>query len=465
MGKDAATLVNRLLDGVPANAIEVPARTASSLEIDWRQARRWGIKEEQLPGDAIIHFKEATLWEAYGHAALIALAVMLLQTTLIAALLYERRLQRRTAAALEASERRLVLAARTARLSNWVWNVAPESKVNGTAIAAASIPHAPLSKEPAAVDFDQVLAITHPGDREALQLAVRNAVENDEELNVEYRVVQPNQVRWFRARGRVEQDGVRLRGVAIDVTQRKVAELEAEQDRAALLHITRVSLLGQLSASIAHQLNQPLASILSNAEAARKMLRVDDVDLVELRAICDDIVTEDNRAAQVIRRLGALYKRGERELRPVDVNELVRETLGLMRTDLVTRQVSITTELAPALPVIEGERVQLQQVMMNLIANASDAMHGSPEDARVLLVRTAPTGDGVRIDVDDRGPGVKPDELERLFDMFWTTKPAGMGMGLAICRSITNAHGGTLTVKNNADGGATFSVTLPVQAA
>ena len=294
---------------------------------------------------------------------------------------------------------------------------------------------------------------------------MRNAVENDEELNVEYRVVQPNQVRWFAARGRVEQDGGRLRGVAIDITQRKVAELEAEQDRTALRHMTRVSLLGQLSASIAHQLNQPLASILSNAEAARKMLRRDDVDLEELRAICDDIVSEDNRAAQVIRRLGALYKRGEREVRPVDVNELVRETLGLMHTDLVTRQVTVTTELAPALPMIEGERVQLQQVLMNLIVNASDAMHGSPESARMLSVRTVQTGDAVRIDVGDRGPGIKPDELERIFDMFWTTKPAGMGIGLAICRSITTAHGGTLTAQNNADGGATFSVTLPVQAA
>ncbi len=131
MGKDAAMLANRLLDGAEAGSIDVPKSTAESLQIDWRQARRWGITEKQLPSDAIVHFKEPTLWEAYGHAALIALAVMLLQTGLIAALLYERRLQRRTAEALEASERRMVLAARTARLSNWVWNVAPDSKANG----------------------------------------------------------------------------------------------------------------------------------------------------------------------------------------------------------------------------------------------------------------------------------------------------------------------------------------------
>jgi len=465
IGQDAAGLVSRLIEGVPVSSIEVPAHTASALQIDWRQARRWGITEKQLPNDAVVRFKEPTFWEAYGHAALIAVAVIMLQTGLIVALLYERRLQRRTASALEASERRMVLAARTARLSNWVWNVAPDGKVNGAVDGAARVPHAPLSKEPAAIDFDQVLEITHPADREVLQRAVRDAVENDEELNVEYRVMQRNQVRWFAARGRSEPDAGRLRGVAIDITQRKIAELEAEQDRTALRHMTRVSLLGQLSASIAHQLNQPLASILSNAEAARKMLRRDDADLDELRAICDDIVAEDNRAAQVIRRLGALYKRGEREVRPVDVNELVRETLALLHTDLVTRQITTTTTLAPLLPRIEGERVQLQQVLMNLIVNASDAMHAAPESARTLSIHTARVGDSVQVDVSDRGPGIKQDELERVFDMFFTTKTGGMGIGLAICRSIIAAHGGALTAMNVPGGGAMLRVVLPVQGA
>ncbi len=463
MGRDAGAIVNALLDGVAVGSLKLPPFTPSVLQIDWRQAKRWGITEDRLPVETVVQFKEPTFWEAYGNVALIAIGVMLLQSALIAALLYERRRQRRTAAALEASEQSMVLAARTARLSNWLWNVAPDSKANGTATAAMSASARPT--EPTAVDFDQVLQITHPADREALHRAVRDAVQNDEELNVEYRVVRPDKVRWLMARGRAEQDGGRLRGVAIDITQQKLAELEAEQDRTALRHMTRVSLLGQLSASIAHQLNQPLASILSNAEAARKMLRHDDVDLEELRAICDDIVAEDNRAAQVIRQLGALYKRGEREVRQVDVNELIRETLDLLHTDLVTRQVTTGTDLAPALPTIEGERVQLQQVLMNLIVNASDAMLRAPEHARILSVRTASTGRGVRIDVGDRGHGIKREELDRIFEMFWTTKPGGMGIGLAICRSITTAHGGTLTAQNNSDGGATFSVTLPMETA
>ena len=194
------------------------------------------------------------------------------------------------------------------------------------------------------------------------------------------------------ARGRAAQgDGQHLLGVALDITPRKRAEAQADEDRAALRHMTRVSLLGQLSASIAHQLNQPLASILSNAEAAQKMLQRDPVDLAELREICDDIVAEDHRAAEVIRRLGALFKRGEPTLVPLDVNELVRDTLDLTRTNLLTRHVAVSVELSAELPPVDGDRVQLQQLLLNLIVNAADAMEGTPEAERRLTVSTALT--------------------------------------------------------------------------
>jgi len=228
--------------------------------------------------------------------------------------------------------------------------------------------------------------------------------------------------------------------------------------------MTRVSLLGQLSASIAHQLNQPLMSILSNAEAAQKMLQRDPVDLPELREICDDIVAEDHRAAEVIRRLGALFKRHEPRLVPLDVNELVRDTLDLTRTSLLTRHVALVTHLAPALPQIEGDRVQLQQLLLNLIVNAADAMNATPEPLRQVMVSTEISGAQVRVSVADRGPGVAADELEHVFDPFWTTKADGMGIGLAICRSIAVANHGSLSVANAAEGGAVFSALLPATA-
>jgi len=271
-------------------------------------------------------------------------------------------------------------------------------------------------------------------------------------------------VRWIAARSRAENgDRERLTGVALDISARKAAELQAEKDRAALTHMTRVSMMGQLSASIAHQLNQPLAAILGNAEAARKMLDKDRLDLVELKQICDDIISEDIRAAEVIRRLGALFKRGEVAFAPLDLNTLVAETLDLVRTELLTCQVAVVTELEPSVPAVDGGRIQLQQVLLNLILNAADAMGDIDVATRMVTIRTELEGPNVRLCVSDRGIGIAPTDLDKVFDPFWSTKSGGTGIGLAICQSIIGAHRGTLTVSNNPDGGATFCVRWPLR--
>jgi C4-dicarboxylate-specific signal transduction histidine kinase len=228
--------------------------------------------------------------------------------------------------------------------------------------------------------------------------------------------------------------------------------------------MTRVALLGQLSASIAHQLNQPLASILGNAEAAQKMLQRVPVDLAELRDICADIVTEDQRAANVIRRLGALFKRSAPSLALLDVNALVRDTVDLMRTNLLMRHVALVTTLAPDLPPLEGDRVQLQQMLLNLIINAADAMRTLPETGRVMTISSALEAGMIRLCVADSGPGVPAAAMDKLFEPFWTTKAEGMGIGLAVCRSIVAAHQGTLGVENAPEGGAVFCARLPARA-
>jgi C4-dicarboxylate-specific signal transduction histidine kinase len=285
-------------------------------------------------------------------------------------------------------------------------------------------------------------------------------------MDVEYRMAtRDGQTQWMAARGRAAQgDRPQLLGVALDITPRKRAEAQADEDRAALRHMTRVSLLGQLSASIAHELNQPLASILSNAEAAQKMLQREPVDLAELREICDDIVAEDHRAAEVIRRLGALFKRGEPKLMPLDVNELARDTLDLTRTNLLTRHVTLSTDLATDLPPVDGDRVQLQQLLLNLIVNAADAMEATPQAERSLTVSTALTDGQVAICVADRGPGIAEADMHKVYAPFWSTTDGGMGMGLAICRSIAEAHRGCLSSRNAAEGGAVFCVKLPIGA-
>lgn len=457
--REAGAIVVRLLNGTAPQDIGSSSVTRIPI-VDWRQLRRWGIDPRLLPPDTVVRFREPTAWDKYGREISVGIAILLLQTGLIAALLFERRSRRRTAMALDATQKQMNLAARAAKLSMWIWDVARDKIWATTKLRQ----DAGLSEEQP-IDFGAVLNAAHPADREELNRAVEKALATGEELDVEYRLASlDGDVRWIAARGRAEKgNGRRLLGVALDITERKLAELRAVEDRAALRHMTRVSMLGQLSASIAHQLNQPLAAILGNAEAARKMLNRDRVDLVELREICDDIVTEDNRAAEVIRRLGALYKRGDMKMEPLELNELIGETLELLRAELLTRHVVPRTDLAPALPMIDGDRVHLQQVLLNLTLNAADAMNGIDGDDRRLTIRTESAGTDVRMHVVDKGAGIAADDLKHVFNAFWSTKPGGMGIGLAICQSIVGAHHGRITAANNAEGGATFCVSLPMR--
>ena len=457
--KEAGAIVVSLLNGAKPTEI-APSTIANVPMVDWRQLRRWGIDERLLPPDTVVRFREPTAWDKHRREISIGIAVLILQAALIAALFFERRTRRRTASALEETQEQMNLAARAAGLSLWVWDAARD-KIMAT---THSWRHAdPRRQEPIA--FKDVLAAAHPADRAELQRAAEVALATGSELDVEYRLVEPDGgVRWIAARGRAEMGKDRqLFGVALDVTERKVAELRGFEDRAALRHMTRVSMLGQLSASIAHQLNQPLAAILGNAEAAQKMLAKERVDLAELRAICDDIVADDTRAAEVIRRLGALYRRGDMKMEELDLNELIRETLDLLRAELLIRHVTPRTELAPALPPIEGGRVELQQVLLNLVLNAADAMRGIGVDYRRLAIRTEAAGAEVRLYVVDNGTGILRGSLPKVFDAFWSTKPDGMGIGLAICQSIVAGHHGRISATNNAEGGATFCVTLPVR--
>jgi len=384
--------------------------------------------------------------------------VLLLQAALIAALLVERRLRRQTASALAESEQRMKVAAGAARLSMWIWDIArdrlwTDAPPELSAGASGTVP----------TQLHQLLETVHPEDRADLERAVRQAAANEGELDVEYRMLGPGgDVRWVAARGRAEKgDGGLLTGVALDITERKTAEHQAAKDRAALTHMTRVSMMGQLTASIAHQLNQPLAAILGNAEAARKMLGRGNVDVAELTDICNDIVAEDQRTVEIIRNLSALFKRGELKFAPLDVNELVLETLDLARTELASRRVVAVTELAASLPAVDGGRIHLQQVLLNLVLNAADAMSGPRAAGRRLTVRTGLEDGNALLCVADQGTGIAPEDIKSVFDAFWTTKSGGTGVGLAICRSIIAAHGGQLTVANNPEGGATFCAVWP----
>lgn len=243
----------------------------------------------------------------------------------------------------------------------------------------------------------------------------------------------------------------------------KLAEelrLTKEREQREVAHLGRVAALGDMSASLAHELNQPLGSILTNAQAAQRLLERGQPGLDELREILDDIISEDLRASAVIQRMRAMLKRSDVDFQPVSLHDIAREVVPLVRNLLGSRQVQLTLEGEPGLPLVSGDRVQLQQVLLNLVLNACDAMQETPRGTRRLHISTASNGADVELSVTDSGCGL-PDDVERLFLPFHTTKENGLGMGLAICRSIANAHHGRLRAARNPAGGAVFRLTLP----
>jgi two-component system sensor kinase FixL len=248
-----------------------------------------------------------------------------------------------------------------------------------------------------------------------------------------------------------------------DVTERRRVELDAQQTRQELAHFTRVSTIGELTASLAHELNQPLSGILANARAAQRFLAVPAPDLGEIRDCLADIVSDNRRASEVIRRLRELLRKGK--VRPVflDVNVLIGEVVKLLTSDAIMRDVTITVDLDPGLPLVRADRVQMQQVILNLLMNAMEAMTPADCGERVVIVRTSSEDEKtVHLAVQDTGPGLEPGTETTIFEPFYTTKSDGMGMGLSIARSIVVANGGRIWAVNNPTMGTTFHVTVPV---
>jgi signal transduction histidine kinase len=254
------------------------------------------------------------------------------------------------------------------------------------------------------------------------------------------------------------------RGVAyaIDLSELKRAEAALQKAQVELAHAARVMTMGELSASLAHELTQPLTAILSNAQAALRFLNQPSSDLDEMRAILVDIVADDQRAGEVIQRLRGLLRRSELERLPLDVNEVIREVVQLIRSEIVIKNVMMILDLGADLPPVPGDRVQLQQVILNLLINGIEAMNAVEDRPRELQIQSRRHGvGGALVAVRDVGIGLDPQQAERIFDSFYTTKPKGMGLGLSISRSIIEVHGGRLWAVLNTGYGTTFQFTLP----
>jgi PAS domain S-box-containing protein len=307
----------------------------------------------------------------------------------------------------------------------------------------------------------------HREDREGTWDRIRRGISERTDFELDYRTVNPDgTIKYVHALGHpvfnAAGDLVEFVGTSIDVTQRRRAEEARLDAQNQLAHVHRVTAMGQLAASIAHEVNQPIAATVTNAQAALRWLDRRPADLQEVRQALARIAKDGHRAAEVIDEIRALIKKAPPRKDRLEINGAIHEVIALTRGEAVKNGVSVQTELIDGLPLIEGDRVQLQQVILNLIINAFEAMSGISEGVRELLISTRKAEpDGVLVAVRDSGPGLAPATLERLFESFYTTKPGGLGLGLSICRSIIEAHGGRLWACANVPCGAIFQFTVP----
>jgi two-component system, LuxR family, sensor kinase FixL len=369
----------------------------------------------------------------------------------------------RLAQELKESEQRMSLAAHAAKLGLWVWEMATD-EIWTTDQGRELFGFSRMER----LNLARFLGSLHPGDREVVREEIARSLSDGGEYESQHRVLLGNgQTRWIEALGRVEfgVDGrpLRMRGVSRDITRQRQTEGTLQQQRGELAHLTRVAMISELSGSLAHELNQPLSAILTNAQAAQLFLEHHRVKMPELDEMLNDIVEADQRAGEVIRRLRLLLRKGEVQMQPIDVNECARNVLKLLRSDLVSQNVAVQVDFATELPPVIGDSVQIQQILLNLVANACDAMQDISNGNRRLTVRTgAENGSGqVRVDVIDSGRGLPNGDSQEIFKPFFTTRSAGMGLGLSVCHTIISAHGGLIGAENNEGHGAKVYFTLP----
>lgn len=363
--------------------------------------------------------------------------------------------------ALREREARICLAAETANLA--LWTIDYECRKSWMNDKGRDLfgfaPNEPLSRE-------AFLERVHPEDRRRVDEAIQAARGRSETFEIEYRLLRPNgETRWLIARGRYlfneRSELIELIGVAIDVTAQVKAQLELRLQREEMARLGRMAMMGELTASLAHELNQPLTAIATNAATGRRTLERSSGDITMFRELFHDIFADAQRAGDVIHGIHGLVRKKETRRRSVSLNDLIRDVLQLLHSDLIARSTAAETRLDSDLRPVRADPIHLQQVMLNLVMNALEAMHDTPTKERKIFVSTLAKDGFAEVNVRDHGVGLPINDPDKVFSHFFTTKPNGMGMGLAIARSIVEAHGGELGTKNADGGGALFFFRLP----
>lgn len=466
LGDKTAQSALRLLSGESADQIQPLEERADRYVFDWHQLKRWNIDEDSLPPGSLIRNKIFSAWETYRLQIVAAGSALILQFVLIMALISNLVRRRQAKCALIHSEEKLQKAANEWKITfdsipDPIMVLDSELRIARVNRATAAFLNLPLDGIPGS--FYEILRHGNrtPFDGRLLEKTLETKEREEEE------VFDKDRDAWFLVSvfpildKRGEMTGILCS--ARNVTERKRAEAEAHRRMTELAHVTRVSTMGELAASLAHEINQPLTAILANAQAAQRFLSHPKPNLDEIREILDDIVQDDQRVSEVIRRMRALLKKQMVSRETFNVNEVVTESIALVNSAHPLDGLTITSKMDLDPIHVKADRVQVQQVLFNLLMNAAGAMRNTPPSSRSIRLRTSiDDGRMVKVSVTDCGTGIDEHNMNLLFEPFYTTKPEGLGMGLSISQTIINAHGGEMRVCNNPEGGATFTFTLPV---
>jgi PAS domain S-box-containing protein len=430
---------------------------------DWRQLKRWSIPENRLPPGSIVKFKELTTWDRYKSQIIGALIVILFQTLIIFYLLYQRRIRLRAQEqVLQAELKYRTVADHTFDWEYWQNPDGSLQYVSPSCERICGYTAQDFMKNPSLLQ--DIIVIE---DKKAW---AEHKCSNQKEMKsaeIQFRIQRPDgEIRWIEHAcqpvfdGQGNNKGVRASNR--DVTKREFYKSESRQLQSELAHLDRIVTISALTSALAHEINQPLAAMRSYAQAALRFMDKDQPEYDSVRKALQGIVADNKRAAAVVNRLRDLVKKEKAHREMLDINSIINDVIGLINSEIVLRNASITLDLHPIVPVVHGDSIQIQQVLLNLLTNALDALDNQPFEARTIMISTRlENSNNAIVSISDSGGGIPPDKIEAIFAPFQTTKPKGIGLGLAISKSIIEAHGGKIWADNNPDGGAMFSLILP----
>ncbi|HEY0809690.1 MAG TPA: ATP-binding protein, partial [Longimicrobiales bacterium] len=453
--KAAAQLALGILAGADVHSLPMVEGRASSYMFDWRQLQRWRIDESLLPPGSDIRYRQLSAWDQYRRHIIAALTLAILQAAIIAALIIERANRRQ-------SQKRYALASSAGGVGVWDWDVA------NNAIYVDPFLKAVLGYRDREIgnDVEDWFRLIHADDISLVAARTRSVIENQcASFEVEHRMLhRDGSIRWFLCRGSATRKNGRvlqITGTDTDITARKESDQLLGRTQEELTRVSRITALGEFAASVTHEIRQPLTAITLNVEACLAHLKDTAPRRGQMRAALRDALRATKQADDLMNRNRELFRFRTVQKEFVDINAVIENVTLLARPRLNSAQVSLVTALAPDLPHVAADRIELEHVLLNLIANAIDATQYQTPDSRRIQITSSLWEEQIEVAVRDNGVGLGSVEMDKLFTLSYTTKPTGTGIGLSLCRSILEAHGGCIWAEQNPGPGASFYFTLP----